>query len=955
MKALKIGRAIAVVLALLIGWQAVECTVLTAKIVKASGNGSDEGATYAGEGGSLGAIDKMLLEYADAVGDESLDGGTDDRVTDVIDGKDIFTAEEETAVYEGGVAADEYTDHYAVSGTEVPASALQASQVKIKVVDGGAATVDSPLLAPAKPDFVLYKGNDTDAYVAPAAFTAAEIEKKYTKITSVTYDDATGVYTFGDTGENPKELSKGHYLLFENSAPKGYIADNDAHKYVYYFQIDEDGKQYTGNDKEAADNSKTLSWTTPVDGATINETIKYKRLPGRIVITRNDTNAKGYAKFKISHKDGTTEVVDVESVTVDANGTVTVDKDKNGNPFTWGVDYLITEISAAKIGYIVNTDVHHAVITPEMAQLTADGAYLESQVSIAPPGSGSTSVQLVVTNFDDGIKSSGSLIFPSKGVKGMTISVTPSGGTATDYVTDDNGIVSLTLASGTQSSYTVTPKQLDPYFPVQAFTLTYNSGSVTVNTGSTTRKSGTIDSSKVSEIEVTNATPSAGSPAVVNIHPSVTKISFTTYVNTAEAIDSTYRSFAPSGEYGTPDTVTYVIYGTYTSGTNVSAPASFTNKSGKSVTDGTVTTDSGVATLYGIPYRNPDNREYYYMKYKSKSGAVNMTEASSSTDLIRISMPTTPTGTCTLVAGNTNKTLSTPSSLPDKAAVLATIAHGTISFKVVDHNDNSKGLAGAKFEIYRLYEGDDSTNDDGRGEAKIDAEEDQYDDDADSGSNVYTYSLAKAQPVLDDIIRAIMAKDPFALRAYAAVSTSTYPQSTDNDWQKIGAGFTSSSDGTVTINGLVPGQRYLIRQTTAPSGYSVTKNPVVILTKKSMGSTTTANISKVTDYNGAQNSTTSAVKQSGATMAWLQGTGTNSGKSGTSSTVTGSGTAAGSGSGVADARGSATGDESRLWLHLVIMLIAFDALVADLLFISRRKKVYAPVHTDSGHDRGRRS
>ena len=433
------------------------------------------------------------------------------------------------------------------------------------------------------------------------------------------------------------------------------------------------------------------------------------------------------------------------------------------------------------------------------------------------------------------------------------------------------------------------------------------------------------------------------SRAVVLI--SVTKISFSVYVNTAESIDTTYRSFTPSGEYGVPDSVTFTMYGTYTSGTNVSDPVKFTSKGGKSVTDGSFTTSGGVATIYAMPYRSADSKEYYYIKYKSKSGATNMTEASSSTDLIRLSMPSTPTGTCTLVAGSTNKTLSAPTTLPDKAAILGTIKHGSISFKVVDHNDTAKGLAGAKFEIYRLYEGDDSDNDDGRGDAKIDAEDDEYDDSADSGSSsVYTYSLSKAQPVLDGILTAILAKDPFALKARAAVSTSTYPTSTNNDWQKIGAGFTSASDGTVTINGLVPGQRYLIRQTAAPSGYSVTKNPVVILTRTSMGSTTNANINKVTDYNGAQNSTTSAVRQSGATMSWLQGTGTaTSSKSGTSSTIAGSGTAAAAGSGAGDARGSATGDESKLWLHLIVMLIAFDALVADLLFISRRKKVYAPV------------
>ncbi|MCR5179513.1 MAG: prealbumin-like fold domain-containing protein [Lachnospiraceae bacterium] len=958
MKALKISRVIAVVLALLIGWQAVECTVITAKIVKASGDSSDEGASYAGEGGSLGAVDKMLLEYADAMEDESLDGGSDDRVTDVIDGTDIFNADEEAAVYEGGVAADEYADYYMASETQPAqtASTLQASQVTIKIEDKDSTAASKLLLSPAKPDFVLYKSAD-DVVPKPAAFTAAEIEKLYTKITSavttIKYDEATGVYTFGENGEAPKELTKGHYLLFENSAPTGYYANNS----VYYFSIDEKGLQYTGTIKTADNKTdETDKWPADVNGATISstsETISYARLPGQIKITRTDDAAKNYAVYQVRHNNGTTAVVDIAKLTIGTDGTVTASKDDYGKDLLWETDYILTEVSEAKAGYNRDTQTHTVRIAPQFSTVTADGTHFESQIAITP-NVGSTNVQLVVTNFDDGIKHSGNLLFPSKAVKGMTIRLT-QGSTSTDYVTDDSGMVSLTLASGTQTSYTVTPKQLDPYFPVQPFTLTMGTdGKVSVNTGSTTRKTGNIGSTRVPEIDVVSSTPTAGSPAVVNIHPSVTRISFGMYVNTAEAIDSSYRSFTMSGEYGTPDTVTFTLYGTYTSGTNVSNPVSLVNKNGKSVTDGTVTTDAGVVTAYAMPYRSADDKEYYYIKYRSKSGSSNMTEPSGSTDLIRLSMPSSSSGTCTLVAGSTNKTMSTPSGLPTTPGILGTIKHGTVAFKVVDHNDTAKGLAGAKFEVYRLYEGDDSTNDDGRGDVKLDADDDEYDDSADSSSSsVYTYKLGKAT-ILDDIAVAIMAKDPFALRAYAAVATSNYPQTTNNEWQRIAAGITSASDGTVTINGLVPGQRYLIRQTTAPSGYSATRNPVVILTKKDMGSTTTANISTVTDYNGAQNSSTSAVRQSGATMAWLQGTGTaTSSKSGTSSTVVGSGTAANAASGAGDARGSATGDESRLWLHLIIMLIAFDALVADLLFISRRKKVYAPVRSDRTENRER--
>ncbi|MBR4529983.1 MAG: hypothetical protein IKO80_06875, partial [Lachnospiraceae bacterium] len=67
----------------------------------------------------------------------------------------------------------------------------------------------------------------------------------------------------------------------------------------------------------------------------------------------------------------------------------------------------------------------------------------------------------------------------------------------------------------------------------------------------------------------------------------------------------------------------------------------------------------------------------------------------------------------------------------------------------------------------------------------------------------------------------------------------------------------------------------------------------------------------------------------------------SSGSSNASSSKTsGSGTGSGgsSGSSAGGGRGAATGDSNKLWLHLIIMLIAFDALAADLLYISRKKQ-----------------
>ncbi len=294
----------------------------------------------------------------------------------------------------------------------------------------------------------------------------------------------------------------------------------------------------------------------------------------------------------------------------------------------------------------------------------------------------------------------------------------------------------------------------------------------------------------------------------------------------------------------------------------------------------------------------------------------------------------------------------------DHTVIVGTIKHGKLTFNAVEVKRNSSSsssgstsysfsnVSGAKFNIYRVEEGT------GREIYKLAGTSEDVTLDAKSTTQSYKdaepekyYYTVKAN--IGDMIDRI--DSLFTLQAYA--ETTTYDWDS-NTWELLGSA--TSDSGVVTFTGLVPGQKYLVRET-SPSG---TFRPVIFNTSGSLSSNGgTLTISSAYDYNTDKTSPTKIIsKDNSGNYRWLTtvtigNAGSSSSRSAStassrastarSGATTGSGTGANasSGAGNAGARGSATGDDNNLWIHLVIMLIAFDALVADLLYISRKKKL----------------
>ena len=157
-----------------------------------------------------------------------------------------------------------------------------------------------------------------------------------------------------------------------------------------------------------------------------------------------------------------------------------------------------------------------------------------------------------------------------------------------------------------------------------------------------------------------------------------------------------------------------------------------------------------------------------------------------------------------------------------------------------------------------------------------------------------------------------------------------------NSWQLL-TEVSSDSNGKVEVSGLVPGQKYLVIETSPSSSLK----PVIFQTDSSLA------ISKAYDYNTSKSSTAKVITKDSSGYNWLatedtasaSSSASNSASTGSTLKTTGSGTQSSGSSGAGNARGSATGDESNLWLHLIVMLLAFDGLVADLLYISRKKQL----------------
>ena len=223
------------------------------------------------------------------------------------------------------------------------------------------------------------------------------------------------------------------------------------------------------------------------------------------------------------------------------------------------------------------------------------------------------------------------------------------------------------------------------------------------------------------------------------------------------------------------------------------------------------------------------------------------------------------------------------------------------------------------FYLYRLYNGSDDL-DDGRESEKLAGETDDYDASSDSGK--YTTTVTDAGTEVYRFFNDGLGS-PFVLKAQAAsASTIEYPADSSNTWQLI-ASKSPGNGSSYTFQNLISGQRYLIREGTSTSKNSSDKYYMV----KSVSSSGVKSLSSAA-------SSASSSGSSGSSAA------TSRSNTGVSLVTTGSGTqnSGAAQAGAAGARGSATGDESNLWFHLIVMILAFDALVADLLYISRKKK-----------------
>ena len=441
---------------------------------------------------------------------------------------------------------------------------------------------------------------------------------------------------------------------------------------------------------------------------------------------------------------------------------------------------------------------------------------------------------------------------------------------------------------------------------------------------------------------VTAATTTGGSPTIT-ITDKYTDIAFQFAVACSEKADdfSNERGF-----------VNGVVFQVYTDAECKTAPAAWYDASGaaKTATTSEVTTaaDSnmspkdGVAHMLGLPIGtvagSTKTPATYYVKLKTIPSGYDMI-VPDTTSVFQLSVD--EKGVTTVTKKSPTTTSNTSKMIADTLAsnrVLARVYRGKFKFTTVDRNSTSTKLSGAKYTVYRIKD-DNSAVGGGRSEYKMKGDKTGYSTSGESSATKYD-SLSIVAKLMN---RLNTFGDNLVLKAMA--STASYAS---NSWESVTA-VTSDSSGLVTFTGLVPGQNYLIMNSSAASGYTATDKPIIIKTSKKSSVTDPDDALMVTtilDFNGTSSSNTKAITISGSTVNWLEtsssaattaSSGASTAKSG-SSTTTGSSTqSSGSGAG-AGGRGAATGDDSRLWFHLIVMLIAFDALTADLLYITRKKK-----------------
>ncbi|MCR5094055.1 MAG: prealbumin-like fold domain-containing protein [Lachnospiraceae bacterium] len=609
---------------------------------------------------------------------------------------------------------------------------------------------------------------------------------------------------------------------------------------------------------------------------TTGTTKKLKYTRIKPTLTISRTGGSGVA-YGVFTETGTTPV---ETLTLNSSGTYTVSESTN---LQWNTPYYIEDTAATTV--VGRDEASHGpiVFKPDMAS----GTLSSGSTYTATPGTMTIAVNIVPgvearpTFTLKRIKASSTT--ETEAVSGATVDVTGVfAGNATSQT--------LTFTTGTDGTPTAIPTG---FLVGQTYTVTERTASatgytrvifkLTLTSATTVRLDPPDGSTSISGQATASGLAITMTETIVTSSVKI-RMEVCTYERGEKFEDHVDRSAeiktAPSG-------FAFKVY------TNSDASTEYKGPDNKTL--GTLATDSsGDVEIKNLPDGT------YYLKY---SGTVSDSDAKKATaveaDTKSIFKIVISNGQ--LTSDKVTKANDSGTWRAKDGKIQAFLKQGSI--KLTASSDKN-------YYIYRLYSGSDKETNDKRSDAKMKGETKSFSDDKSKFIKIAGLGdlFFDALEYLDGL---------FTLKALAAEDAKTieYPNDSGTTWELIGSvkpGKGSTSD----LEGLIAGQAYLIRE-----GDSESKSDS---DRYYLATATTS---------GKSLATVAASNSSASTATTANKANTNTG------TGTGSASGSGKGSNAGGARGSATGDAGDLWLHLIIMLIAFDALAADLLYISRKKQV----------------
>ncbi len=699
-----------------------------------------------------------------------------------------------------------------------------------------------------------------------------------TKIGTAT-SDAYGLVKFKPAAANAWDSTKDYYLV-QTAAPNGYDIYKDAGATIYYtFTVDDDGIVQT----------RGTEWDNAEGGEAAQGKIVNLRKAGTLVVVRSDikTDARvkttDQIKYQI-YEDAacTTEVADGEILLTKASGqgisepAAVLEWTSEGAPKEYYIKET-TDTSAMDAGYSVDEKIHGPY---SFSTAMTAGKDALSGCAYAVDNANVKITATIIPQKKTPVK----FIDPTKSLAGATFMITDDAikVTTADPTAADVELVTLDATTGeytaselmTGGSYTLTQTSA-PAAGKAKIVVKFTLAA----DGKVTIKSGT------DQATANNTT----TPPTVTLKETQPKMVFYMEICTAEDDEEYKNTIDKEKEVAAaPDGFTFSVYDDESCST-LSVNSSGTKMSGQK------TDSKGAVTVSGL-----DDGDYY-IKSTQTASVSNATQVQLDKDSdgdYSIFKITQSGGTVTaLTKANSGGRWEVKNN-----KIRAKLKKGSVTIKA--QSDKT-------FYLYRLYAGD-SDSDDKREAKKMKGDTATFSS-TDKKSYFVTATSSssgssKSASLDKMLLQGLKDLDSlFVLKAKAADSASKISYA-GQTWQLIGSN-QPGNGSSHTFEGLIAGQNYLIREGSEDD--SEKKYYLASVTADKDLAITSSTASSGSSSSNASNSKTS-------------GSGTGSGGS--------SGSAAGGG------RGAATGDSNKLWFHLIIMLIAFDALAADLLYISRKKQ-----------------